>query len=259
MAPTLLKNENGVLKFAKQEGLSDQVGWWTDICAADFDEDGDQDYILCNLGLNYKYKIKEGETFDCFANDFDGNDDLDIVLGYYQNGKQYPVRGRQCSSEQIPELSRKFRNYHTFALASLGDIYTPEKLDNSLHLKANQFSHLYVENKNGQLVARPMNMEFQLSSYNKTIPYDVNKDGKLDLVMAGNIFDSEAETPRADGEYGTIALGDGTGNFEKCSYAESGLYIPYETRDIATLSIGKEVYFLFANNDAPLSIYKLNQ
>ena len=80
----------------------------------------------------------------------------------------------------------------------------------------------------------------------------------MDVVMAGNIFDSEAETPRADAEYGTIALGDGQGNFKKCSYAQSGLYVPYETRDIDVLRVGEEVYFLFANNDAPLSIYKLN-
>jgi len=86
----------------------------------------------------------------------------------------------------------------------------------------------------------------------------MNRDGHLDLVMAGNIFDSEAETPRADGEYGTIALGDGSGHFRKCSYEESGLYIPYETRDIDVLRKNGEVYFLFANNDAPLSIYKLN-
>ena len=100
-------------------------------------------------------------------------------------------------------------------------------------------------------------MDFQLSSYNKAIPYDVNGDGFLDLVMAGNIFDSEAETPRADGEYGTVALGDGSGDFRKCSFEESGLYLPYETRDIGILEREDAVYFLFANNNAPLSIYKL--
>lgn len=259
MAPTFFKNENGVLELDSKMGISNQVGWWTDIAEGDFDNDGDQDYILTNLGLNYKYKIKEGETFDCFANDFDGNEDLDIVLGYYQDGKQYPVRGRQCSSEQIPELSKKFRNYHSFASASLEDIYTSEKLEEGLHMRANQFGHLYIENNEGVMKATKLPMEFQLSSYNKAIPYDINKDGNLDIVMAGNIFDSEAETPRADGEYGTIALGDGAGHFKKCSYESSGLYIPYETRDIDILRINEQVYFLFANNNAPLSIYKLNQ
>jgi len=256
---TIFENNGDKLKKKEIPGISDQLGWWKDICKGDFDQDGDEDYVLSNLGLNYKYKANAGETFDCYANDFDSNEDIDIVLGYYQEGEQYPVRGKQCSSQQIPELGRKFRNYHSFAIASLDEIYQPEQLKNGLHFKANQFGHVYIENLgNGKLKLKSLPKIFQQSSYNCALSIDINEDGHLDIIMAGNIFDSEAETPRSDSEFGTVALGDGQGNFRKLTFQESGLYIPYETQDIDQITIDGNKYLLFANNDAPLLVYQLN-
>ena len=71
-----------------------------------------------NLGNNYKYQANEDETFDIFYNDFDGNNSGDIVLSYYNDGEQYPLRGRQCSSEQIPAIKLKFDDYDAFSIAS---------------------------------------------------------------------------------------------------------------------------------------------
>ncbi len=252
------ENENGRLKKANTKGISDQIGWWSKICAADFDQDGDEDYVVFNLGLNYKYKAKNNETFDCYANDFDQNKDIDIVLGYYQKGEQYPVRGRQCSAEQIPSLTKKFHNYHTFALASLQDIYPEQELKSGIHYKANNFAHVYLENKGNGFDLHTLPFDFQASSINAAVPFDVNQDGHLDMVIAGNIFDSEVETPRSDAEFGSIAFGDGKGNFRKSSFKESGLYIPYECRSIVQLNSNGKSYFVFGNNNEAVKIYELN-
>ena len=259
MPISFFENQNGKLTKVEIPEISDQVGWWKNICKGDFDLDGDTDFVVLNLGLNYKYKANEKETFDCYANDFDKNSNLDIVLGYYQEGEQFPVRGRSCSAEQVPEIKRKFKNYHTFASSTIDKIYGQDKLKSGLHLQANQFNHIYIENKgNGQFKSSKLSFDLQASSYNCAMAMDVNSDGYLDLVLAGNIFDAEIETPRSDAEYGTVAIGDGKGNFKKLSYKDTGLYIPYETQDIDIITIGKEKYVLFANNNGPLLIYKLN-
>ena len=94
-------------------------GWWYDVVAEDFDNDGDLDFVVGNLGNNYKYQTSEEETFDIFYNDFDQNNTGDIVLSYFNDGEQYPLRGRQCSSDQIPAIKTKVKDYDAFQLQHL--------------------------------------------------------------------------------------------------------------------------------------------
>ena len=137
MPITYLKNSNGKLVNETETlGMDLTTGWWYSIHADDFDQDGDMDLVAGNLGLNYKYQANEKESFDVYANDYDKNGKMDIVLGYYHEGVQYPLRGKQCSSEQIPAIKVKYKEYDAFAEASLADVYTIQDLENSLHYQA---------------------------------------------------------------------------------------------------------------------------
>ena len=127
MAPKIFINTRGqFLDKSSSFGLTDFVGWWNTVKVVDLDNDGDLDIVAGNLGLNYKYKASRAEPFKIYANDFDANGQLDIVLGYYNNNKLYPLRGRECSAQQIPSLKKKFPNYTTFSKASLTEVYSPE-------------------------------------------------------------------------------------------------------------------------------------
>ena len=72
-------------------GLDDSTGWWFSIQEGDFDTDGDMDYVVGNLGLNYKYRANQQESFDIYYNDFDNSGTSDIVLSYFNGGKKYPL------------------------------------------------------------------------------------------------------------------------------------------------------------------------
>jgi len=247
-------------EVSSQMGLTSEnsTGWWWSIKEGDFDNDGDQDFIVGNNGLNYKYKATENETFDIYVKDFDNNNKEDIVLSYYSEGKQVPVRGRSCSSQQIPAIKKKFKNYNSFSEASLIDVYTKEELDASLHYQVKSFSSIYLENRGGQFVKYALPVEAQVSCINQILVEDFNSDGNLDVTVAGNLYASEVETPRNDGGFGYYLEGDGKGSFKAIAPTKSGVFIDGDTKDMSKIKVAGEDYIIIAKNNDYLQFVKVN-
>lgn len=254
MTPKVFLNEEtGFVDQTSAYGLDSLHGWWFSIQKGDFDQDGDDDFVLGNLGLNYKYKATESEPFEVYYNDFDGNGSKDIVLSYYNFGEKYPLRGKSCSTQQVPGLAQKFDTYELFAASNLEEIYEPEKLQGGLHLVASHFESVFIENKGpAQFEVRPLPTLAQLAPIHDVAINDFNDDGHIDLVYGGNLYVSEIETTRADAGIGGLLLGDGQGNFEAVSAQESGIYVPKDIREIEEVSIGGRPTLIFAANDDEL-------
>ena len=148
---SFFKNNKGY--FSRERSiLPNTNGWWNCIEAADMDNDGDLDYIVGNLGLNYKYKASDENPFEVFATDFDDNGTNDIVLGYYEQDNLFPLRGRGCSSDQMPFIKNKFPTYDSFGSAKLVDVYGEEKLDRALHLSVKEFASILIETKGTEII-----------------------------------------------------------------------------------------------------------
>ncbi len=257
MPITFLENDKASFKnVSAQKNLKNTVGWWYSIEKTDLDNDGDNDFIVGNLGLNYKYKASPEKTFDVYANDFDNNNRLDIVLGYYEGKRQLPVRGRQCSSQQIPAIEKKFENYKKFANADLVAIYTEDKLENGLHYKAQTFASLYVENVgNGTFKSTPLPAEAQFSSINTIITDDFTCDGKKDILVAGNLFVSEAETPRNDASIGLLLKNTNNG-LSSVSLNTSGFLADKDVKNMKAITIKGKKCILIANNNDILQVFE---
>ena len=253
--------ENNGTTFEEPKTLiENKKGWWFSIEKEDFDNDGDEDLIVGNLGRNYKYKASEDAPFDVFVKDFDSNGKDDIILSYYNFGSQFPVRGRQCSSQQIPALRTAFKDYNTFATATIQDIFGTDALNSSLHYSITDFSSGYLENKGGG------NFRFytlpemaQLAPINDIQIMDVNNDGNPDIVLVGNLYSSEVETPRADAGIGLLLIGNGDGSFEVISMAESGLIVNHDSRRSALLNINNQQTIAISNNNGPIRFFQLSR
>ncbi len=144
MAPLIFTNQDGIFEKEIINGLDDKKGWWFSIISDDFDGDGDQDYVLGNLGKNNKFHPTIEKPLFIYAKDFDENGSLDIAMSKINHGKLVPIRGKECSSEQNPYLLEKIQTYKEFAHFDMNEIYGEENLNDAFQLVAQTFqiSHL---------------------------------------------------------------------------------------------------------------------
>lgn len=261
MSPTLFLNNGGHFKDASHgSGLENHVGWWYSLQAADLDGDGDEDFVAGNLGLNTKYRGDDEEPFLVYAGDLDKNGKSDIVLGYHQDGVPYPVRGRQCSSDQLPSIKEKFPSYGTFARASLTDIYGGV-LSQSLNYAANWMQSSWIENLGqGRFKVHTLPNEAQVSTVNAALVTDFNNDKQVDIILAGNMYGAEVETCRHDASMGLVLSARSDGGYQPLPQGDSGFRAAGDVKDLALLSDGKGGRIIVvARNSAGLLVYKMKQ
>ena len=240
MPVTIFKNDNGLLKKAEGDStLASSSGWWFSITEGDVNNDGAMDYILGNLGENYKYKAKPDAPFKLYSKDFDNNGSLDIVLSYYENDKLYPLRGKQCSSEQIPDLKKKFKDYNSFGLATLVDVYDSTALAEADQLTANTFSNSILLNTQSGFDLVNLPKPAQISAVFGILYEDYDGDGINDIVIAGNLYNSEVETPRNDAGQGLFLKGDGKGSFSPIRGYTSELNLSGDVKKLKSIQLGR--------------------
>ena len=130
---------------------------------------------------------------------------MDIVLAKFDGERMVPVRGKQCSSEQMPFISKKFTSFHQYADATLEDIYG-DNLKKAMHCQAKEFRSIILMNQGGKFERLPLPVEAQFSAVNGIVTGDFDGDGTQDVLLAGNQFDTEVETTPADASIGLLLL-----------------------------------------------------
>jgi hypothetical protein len=253
----------GFVDASSSLGLDNTVGWWYSISTADFDNDGDDDVIVGNIGKNNKFHPSKNNPLHIFSNDFDDNGTLDIVLSKNYKGKLAPVRGKECSTQQMPFLENKFPMYSDFAASTLEQIYGVENLQSALHYSATTFKSVYLENMGAAgFKMHELPMEAQMGPVNGIVVLDFDKDGYLDIIIGGNTSNTEAETIAYDASKGLLLKGSGNGTFKPIvNIEESGVFLNFDCKNLALiwLTSQKVPSVLVANNDGPIQLIALVQ
>lgn len=241
------------------ESLNSAKGWWNKILIADVDNDGDEDIVAGNLGLNYKFHASTKKPFHVYAKDFDFNGVEDVFLAKYYNGKQVPVRGKGCTAQQMPHLKNKIKTYESFASRDIEGI-VGAGIKTALHYEVTEFkSGIFINNGDNNYAFEPFPTEIQRSPINSILFNDFDNDGIKDLLLAGNNYQAEVETTRADGGIGSFLKGNEQGGFNYISHLKSGFFVDKDVRNMIEVKGKNSSSIIVVNNNDFHDIFSINR
>jgi hypothetical protein len=249
-----VQKDGKFMEQTKEAGLQFTNGWYHTISKGDFNEDGYEDIVLGNHGLNSRFKASISEPIELYVNDFDNNGTIEQILTRYYHGKPLPLHLRTDLVTQLPILKKKYLRFASLKNQGIHDMFTKQQIATSLHLKTYNLSSIILLNKNGKkFLQQSLPAEAQFSPIFALHIADFNKDGHLDILMGGNQSRAKPETGIYQGSYGLYLKGLGNGRFLMQKQKESGICIDGEIRTMTPIRIkNKPMIIVGKNNDYPV-------
>ena len=258
---TYLQNQKGKFTdLTKETGLDKIPGWWNGVNTADLDLDGDIDIVATNFGLNTKYHASDDHPVLLYYGKF-GTDDMRLVEAEYENGQLFPVRGKSCSTRAIPHLAERFNTFHSFALAELNQVYTPQEMKGAQKFSITELnSGVLLNDGNGQFSFQKLPRIAQVAPCFGIVIEDMNGDSFPDLLLAQNFYQTQVETGRMSGGMSLMLEGLGDGTFKSVWPNESGIIINSDAKSACKADLDGDSLpdILISSNDGPMQSYISN-
>jgi hypothetical protein len=261
------KNTGGKLEEVTQStGLKEDFGLWRSLQAVDINHDGNMDYVAGNMGWNNDYHLSAERPLRFYAKDMDHNGLTDLIPAYYIKNsdgayKLYPDLDRNQLAEEVPAVKKKYLRHADFAKLEMDQLRTDFGAEGWTELKCETGSSVWIENKgDGSFVMHELPLAAQFAPVNAILAEDLDGDGNMDLLLAGNEYQSAPGRGRQDASYGLVLKGDGHGTFVPVDPVRSGLILDGDVKSLRMLSTGKgQRLVLAAVNDDSLRCFKLEK
>ena len=132
----------------------------------------------------------------------------------------------------LPFLRERYPTYESYAEQTVADIFTATELADAVQKETFTFAtSLARNNGDGSFTLVPLPLEAQLAPVYGILAAELDGDGVLDLLLAGNFDGVKPEIGRLAGSFGLFLRGDGRVGFTPVETSESGFFVPGQSRD----------------------------
>ena len=255
----IFANDKGHFSEVNTAMPANTNGFWNTIQKADLDNDGDDDYIIGNMGRNTFFTASEQQPVEMYVNDFGRTGKVKQVITTYRKGKSYPIAMKDVISKHIPSIQKKFIAFADYQGKQVEDIFSKEELQSAIHLDVYQTASCILWNDAGKFSIQPLPWNAQLSPVYAIIAEDINGDGLKDILLGGNQYNAQPQTGIYAGSYGTTLINKGNRTFKAATTQQAGFFVKGQVRDIQAIKYKNEKLLLVAKNNDSLSIFKIGK
>ncbi len=252
MSPRFFMYKNG--KFSEQKSnLNNYYGWWQCLQLVDWNQDGQLDLFLGNIGENSYLRPDTEHPIKMWINDYDQNQMKEKIITRTDNGKDFTVFLKRDMDEQLPMLKKKNLKFEQFAKKPIQELFNAEQLKSAQQKIFNYDPSIIAINKGqGNFILKKLPPEIQFSCVNAVTIKDVNNDHFPDLIMGGNQIHFIPQFGRLDASFGNLVLNDKKDSFTVVSDIQSGLHIIGQVNDLQCVKTStKDIFVFLINNEKP--------
>jgi len=210
-----------------------------------------------NVGENFYLNPGKSNPVKLFRNDFDNNGQTDKIMSRTVDGIDKPVFMKSELESQLPVLKKQNLRNAVYAKKSVQELLGNEQSAKAVVKYVNYSASCVAFNKgNGNFILDKLPYSIQFSSVKTILPWDVNDDGKMDLIAGGNEFGFHPQLGRLDASEGDVLIGDGAGNFTVLTRFQTGLSLNGQVRDIVLVKRNESSNILFLQNNQFPELYE---
>ena len=260
MPITVFSIKNGQLEdVSRQWELEESNGWYNVVKAADLNNDGRDELIVGNHGLNSRFWASMEAPIRLLVNDFDNNGTFEQIISMNSGEEWYPFVQLKDLSMQLPAARQRYPRFNDYKWATTEDVFPRDPQNKDYTLSAYNLATGIYMNNGGKLTFHELPIHAQLSPTYAIYTDDFNGDGLMDIIFGGNFSESKPEAGTYQACYGALFQGQENGDFKFVPAIKSGIRIDGDIRDIEEIIIDGKRIVLFTRNNREIYLIEYNE